>query len=183
VGAIALALVVLVLAAAVVIAAVLSSGGDGEPEQANRGDRQQQGNGDGQQRERQQEQPQAEQEQPAEPAPAPAPAPEEEAPPEEEQTGSGDPATGAQLNEQGFALMQQGDYAGAVPILQEAVASFPEDSQDINYAYALFNLGKSLNRSGNPDEAIQYLEKRLNWPDQRETVQAELDLARRNAGG
>ena len=79
--------------------------------------------------------------------------------------------------------MQQGDYAGAVPILQEAVASWPEDSRDINYAYALFNLGKSLNRSGNPDEAIPYLEKRLTWSDQRETVQAELDLARRNAGG
>ncbi len=78
--------------------------------------------------------------------------------------------------------MQQGDYAGAVPILQQAVASFPEDSQDLNYAYALFNLGKSLNRSGSPDEAIPYLEKRLNWPDQRETVQAELDLAKRNAG-
>ena len=35
---------------------------------------------------------------------------------------------------------------------------------------------------GSPDEAIPYLEKRLNWPDQRETVQAELDLAKRNAG-
>jgi tetratricopeptide (TPR) repeat protein len=79
--------------------------------------------------------------------------------------------------------MQSGDYAGAVPILQEAVASWPEDSQDINYAYALFNLGKSLNRSGRPDEAIPYLEKRLNWNDQRDTVQAELDLAKRNAGG
>ena len=57
---------------------------------------------------------------------------------------------------------------------------WPEDSRDINYAYALFNLGKSLNRSGRPDEAIPYLEKRLTWDDQRETVQAELDLARRN---
>jgi tetratricopeptide (TPR) repeat protein len=79
--------------------------------------------------------------------------------------------------------MQSGDYAGAVPILQEAVASWPEDSQDINYAYALFNLGKSLNRSGNPEAAIPYLEKRLSWNDQRETVEAELALAKRNAGG
>jgi tetratricopeptide (TPR) repeat protein len=180
VGAIALALVFLVLAAAVVIAAVLSSGDDGgEPQQADRG-RQQQSDGGRQQRDRQeQQQPQAEEQQPAEPA---APAPAEEEAPQEQQTGSGDAATGAQLNEQGFALMQQGDYAGAVPILQEAVASWPEDSQDINYAYALFNLGKSLNRSGSPEEAIPYLEKRLGWNDQRETVQAELDLAKRNAG-
>jgi eukaryotic-like serine/threonine-protein kinase len=184
-GAIVLALVFLVLAAAVVMAAVLSSGnGDGEPQQAGGGN-QQQAQGGREQRDRQQEQQQpAQEEQPAEPAPAPAeepePAPEEQAP--EEQTGSFDPARGAQLNEEGFALMQSGDYAGAVPILQEAVASFPEDSQDMNYAYALFNLGKSLNRSGNPDEAIPYLEKRLNWSDQRETVQAELDLAKRNAG-
>src|ERR687896_2418220 len=185
-GALALALVFLAPAAAVVVAAVLSSGDDGEPQQAGSGSERQQAQGDRQQRDRQQEeqQPQAQEEQPAEQAPAPAeeaePAPEEAAP--EEQTGSFDPARGAQLNNEGFARMQSGDYAGAVPILQEAVASWPENSQDINYAYALFNLGMALNRSGNPDEAIPYLEKRLNWSDQRETVQAELDLAKRNAG-
>jgi eukaryotic-like serine/threonine-protein kinase len=184
IGAIALALIFLVLAAATVIAAVLSSGdGDGDPQRADGGSERQQAQGDRQQRDRQQEQQQqAQEEQPAEQAPAPAEEPEAQEPAPEEQTGSFDPARGAQLNEEGFALMQQGDYAGAVPILQDAVASWPEDSTDINYAYALFNLGKSLNRSGNPDEAIPYLEKRLNWNDQRETVQAELDLAKRNAG-
>jgi eukaryotic-like serine/threonine-protein kinase len=181
VGAIALALVFLVLAAAVVIAAVLSSGGDGDgaPQRAD-GGREQQAQGGREQGDsgEEQQQPQAEEEQPAEPEPAP----EAEEPAPEEQPGSGDLASGAQLNEQGFALMQQGDYAGAVPILQEAVGSWPKDSKDINYAYALFNLGKSLNRSGNPEAAIPYLEKRLQWSDQRETVQAELDLAKRNAG-
>jgi tRNA A-37 threonylcarbamoyl transferase component Bud32 len=93
-----------------------------------------------------------------------------------------DPARGAQLNDQGYALIQRGDYAGAVPVLQQAVAAWPEDSTDINYAYALFNLGKSLNRAGRPAEAIPYLEQRLRWADQRATVQAELDLARQNAG-
>jgi eukaryotic-like serine/threonine-protein kinase len=177
IGAIVLALVFLALAAATVIAAVLSSGDDGgEPEQADRG-RQEQPNRGNANKERQERRQQAEEQQPAQPAPAP----EEEPEPQEEQ-GSFDPARGAELNNEGFARMQQGDYAGAVPILQEAVASWPDDSQDINYAYALFNLGKSLNRSGNPDEAIPYLEKRLNWPDQQETVQAELDLAKRNAG-
>ena len=180
IGAIVLALVFLALAAATVIAAVLSSGDDGgEPQQADRG-RQEQPNRDNQERQREQ-QPQQQQEEQAPAEQEPAPQEQEPAPAEEEQ-GSFDPAQGAALNEEGYALMQQGDYAGAVPILQDAVASWPEDSTDINYAYALFNLGKSLNRSGDPEGAIPYLEKRLNWSDQSETVQAELDLARRNAG-
>jgi eukaryotic-like serine/threonine-protein kinase len=186
VGAIALALVFLALAAATVIAAVLSSGGDGgEPQQAD-GGREPQAQGNGQQRKRQQEQqPQAQQEQPVEPEPAPAeepePAPQEPAP--EEPAGSFDPERGAELNNQGYSMMQGGDYAGAVPILQEAVSLWPENSQDINYAYALFNLGQALNRSGNPEAAIPYLEKRLQWNDQRDTVQAELADARSKAGG
>jgi serine/threonine-protein kinase len=94
-----------------------------------------------------------------------------------------DPARGAALNEQGFQRMRQGDYAGAVPILRKAVASWPEDSTDINYAYALYNLGASLNRSGDPDEAIPYLEKRLGWSNQHGVVKKELKLARHNARG
>jgi eukaryotic-like serine/threonine-protein kinase len=192
VGAIALALVFLVLAAAVVIAAVLSSGDDGggQPQRSDGGSERQQAQGDRQQRDRQQEEQQpAQEEQPAEPAqeeqqPAQEeqqPAQEEPAP--EEQTGSFDPARGAELNNEGYSMMQGGDYAGAVPVLQEAVSLWPEDSQDINYAYALFNLGQALNRSGNPEAAIPYLEKRLNWSDQRDTVQAELNDARQKAGG
>jgi tetratricopeptide (TPR) repeat protein len=94
-----------------------------------------------------------------------------------------DPARGAALNDQGFALMGQDDFAGAVPILRKAVASWPENSTDLEYAYALYNLGASLNRSGHAAEAIPYLEKRLNWPNQRGVVKKELKLARRNARG
>jgi serine/threonine-protein kinase len=110
-----------------------------------------------------------------------APAPPVSEPAPVEPTSAVDPARGAQLNDQGYALMQRGEYDEAIPILQQAVASWPEDSADLNYAYALFNLGKSLNRAGRPAEAIPYLEKRLNWDDQRDTVQAELDLARASA--
>jgi len=78
--------------------------------------------------------------------------------------------------------MQRGQYAEAIAILQQAVAAWPQGSTDINLAYALYNLGKSLNRAGRPAEAIPYLERRLGWDDQRATVQAELDLARRSAG-
>ena len=162
VGAIALALVLLALAAAAAIGVVLSGDdGDNGSEKAQRA-----------------EQGQAKKEKKKKKKKKDAP---EQAAPEERRAAV-DPARGAALNDQGFALMQQGDFAEAVPLLERAVASYPEDSQDIGYAYALFNLGKSLNRSGRPDEAIPVLERRLVFPDQRETVQRELDLARASAG-
>ena len=167
VGAIALALALLVIAAAAVIGTVLAGGGEDDgsgsqsaqrsqkPQDQGGADRQARGGGE-------------------EPA--------EEPSPETEPSTPVDPARGAELNDQGFELMQQGQFAAAVPLLEQAVASYPEDSREITYAYALFNLGKSLNRSGRPDAAIPYLEKRLTWPDQRETVQIELDSAQARAG-
>jgi len=90
--------------------------------------------------------------------------------------------TGAQLNQEGYSLTQQGRYAEAVPVLRRAVASFPQGTTDINYAYALFNLGHALRMAGQPDEAIPILERRLQIPDQTQTVQTELDAARAAAG-
>ncbi len=92
-----------------------------------------------------------------------------------------DPARGFELNAQGYELLQAGDAAGAVPLLQQAVASYPTDSDDINYAYALYNLGVALRESGRPEEAIPYLEQRLAWSDQRATVKAELEAAKAEA--
>ena len=93
-----------------------------------------------------------------------------------------DPARGAQLNSEGFALMNQGNYDAAIPVLQQAVKSFPPGTSDVNYAYALFNLGKSLRLAGRPDEAIPVLEQRLKIPNQTETVRQELELAKQQAG-
>jgi serine/threonine protein kinase len=86
------------------------------------------------------------------------------------------------LNDQGYALMQAGDYGGAIPLLERAVAAYAEDSQDLTYGYALYNLGRSLRLAGRPDEAIPILERRLRIPDQTDTVQRELDAARAAAG-
>ena len=66
--------------------------------------------------------------------------------------------------------MSQGRYDEAIPILQQAVESFPPGTADLNYAYALFNLGKSLRLVGRYDEAIPVLEQRLKIPNQTETV-------------
>ena len=92
-----------------------------------------------------------------------------------------DPAQGAALNEEGFGLIQAGEYEAAVPVLEQAVASFPEGSEDINYAYALFNLGNALRLSGRPDEAIPVLEHRLEFPDQESKVRQELEEAEAEA--
>jgi tetratricopeptide (TPR) repeat protein len=171
-----LAIGLIALAAGAVIAAILlAGGGDGDKPQAGSAQRPDQAQAPAKttspETTTQQTTPTPTETAPAEPAPAPA-----------DSRIDVDPARGAALNEQGFALMSQGDYGGAVPILQKAVASWPDDSTEIDYAYALFNLGKALNRSGNAAAAIPYLEKRLNWSNQRGVVKQELRLARQNAG-
>jgi serine/threonine-protein kinase len=115
--------------------------------------------------------PPAAQEQPQQTTPtAPAPA------------AGGDPAA---LNDQGFALNQQGSYGEAVPLLQASVEGYRSAgrTKDVNYAYALYNLGVALNRSGNPAAAVEVLQERLSYPNQRGTVQRELRDAQDKLGG
>ncbi len=89
--------------------------------------------------------------------------------------------SGSELNDRGYALLQQGEPAAAVPTLRRAVDALgPDDG--LTYAYALFNLGSALRQSGHPDEAIPILKQRLRYPDQRATVRAELQAARKQAG-
>ena len=92
-----------------------------------------------------------------------------------------DAATGAELNEQGYALIQEGRADEAVPVLEEAVSSFPPGTEDLDYAYALFNLGSALRLSGRPEQAIPVLERRLAIPNQTEVVERELEAARADA--
>jgi eukaryotic-like serine/threonine-protein kinase len=90
-----------------------------------------------------------------------------------------------QLNDRGFAMLQQGDAAGAVQPLQQSVAAFRSQGRrgEIDYAFALYNLGNALRRSGKPGDAIPFLEERLKVSDyKRGVVQRELALARQQAG-
>jgi serine/threonine-protein kinase len=168
-----------VAAIALVIAGSLAfgGGGDGEGDQASQpaaDSRDSGGQGEG-----------SESPAPAEEeAPAPAPveeAPEEEAPVEEEAPApTGDPVA---LNDQGFALIKQGRYQEAVPLLQQSVEGFDDGDTSMNHAFALYNLGTALNRSGRPAEAIPFLEQRLAISDfEVPTVERELAAARRGAG-
>ena len=92
------------------------------------------------------------------------------------------PPDGAALNDQGYALLQAGQAEAAVPILQRAVKALEGGGDELTYNYALFNLGTALVDAGRPKEAIPILEQRLEYPDQRETVAAELAAARAAAG-
>ena len=78
--------------------------------------------------------------------------------------------------------MRAGRYDEAIPILQRAVNAYPEGSKELTYAFALYNLGRSLRLAGRPDEAVPILERRLQIPNQTETVRRELEAARRAAG-
>ena len=112
--------------------------------------------------------------------PAPTTAP---APPTTTASSSGG-QTGDALNAQAYELMQQGNYAGALPLLQQAVQDLQGQTGDINNGYANYNLGITLIRLGRCDEAVQYLEtaKRLE-PDRHEVEQAQKIAHKCNGGG
>jgi len=93
-----------------------------------------------------------------------------------------DPTRGAELNRQGYELLQAGDAEQAVPVLRDAVSAFGDQTDDVNYAYALYNLGHALRLSGAPEEAIPVLRRRLQIPNQTEVVRAELAAALEDAG-
>jgi tetratricopeptide (TPR) repeat protein len=71
--------------------------------------------------------------------------------------------------------MQRGDYRGAIAVLKQAVAAAPPTS--LTYAYALFDLGRSLRLAGDPQAAIAILQQRLQIPSQTGLVRKELALA------
>jgi Flp pilus assembly protein TadD len=71
--------------------------------------------------------------------------------------------------------MVNGNYSGAIPVLRQAVAAAPRDS--LTYAYALYDLGRSLRLSGDPRDAVSVLYQRLQIPNQTEVVREQLQLA------
>jgi tetratricopeptide (TPR) repeat protein len=88
---------------------------------------------------------------------------------------------GRYLNSKGFSLIKEGRPAEAIPLLEQSIRAFPQRTKDVTYAYALFNLGVAYRMLGRPDIAIPILEERIKIDNQREVVQRELMVARRQA--
>jgi Flp pilus assembly protein TadD len=79
------------------------------------------------------------------------------------------------LEARGHQLMVSGNYSAAIPVLRQAVAAAPHSS--LTYAYALYDLGRSLRLAGDPRDAATVLYERLQIPNQTETVREQLQLA------
>jgi tetratricopeptide (TPR) repeat protein len=77
-------------------------------------------------------------------------------------------AGGHTLNDRGYSLIQGGDYAGAVPLLQQAVQKLSGTGPGDPYeGYANYNLGYALYRLGRCSEAVPYLQRAERLEPQR----------------
>jgi len=85
------------------------------------------------------------------------------------------PPTADTLEARGHQLMADGDYAAAIPVLRQAVQAASPTS--LTYAYALYDLGRSLRLAGDPRDAVTVLYQRLKIPNQTQTVREQLQLA------
>ncbi|MBA3348214.1 MAG: tetratricopeptide repeat protein, partial [Actinobacteria bacterium] len=95
--------------------------------------------------------------------------PEPEPPPEPEPTTAPQPTTAPEpapeptasassLNDEGFALMQADDYAGALPLLEQAVAA-ASGTGDLTEAYASYNLAFTRRSLGRCDGVLELLDR------------------------
>ncbi|MDX6474600.1 MAG: eukaryotic-like serine/threonine-protein kinase [Gaiellaceae bacterium] len=66
--------------------------------------------------------------------------------------------SGSQLNDAGFAKMRQGDYAGALPLLEQAVQKL-SGSGSTNEAYADYNLAYTRRKLGRCDGVLGLLDR------------------------
>jgi TolA-binding protein len=83
------------------------------------------------------------------------------------------------LNDQAYALMKQGNYAAALPLLQQAVQALEGQTGDIYTAWANYNLGITLMNLGQCSEAMPYLETSHALQPGRHEVQQALHQARK----
>jgi hypothetical protein len=88
------------------------------------------------------------------------------------------PAAGdaAALNDEGFRRMQAGDYEGALPLLEQAVAG-SEGSGSLTEAYASYNLAFTRYRLGTCDGVVEL----LNRSEQVQGERKEITRLRRDA--
>jgi tetratricopeptide (TPR) repeat protein len=110
---------------------------------------------------------------PATPPPPPPPPPPISPPPASPPPPAA--SDGHALNDEGFALMQEGRYSEALPLLQQAVRALrgTYTSSDRYEAYADYNLGYTLLQLGRCSEALPYLDR----SERLQGYRAEIDEA------
>jgi hypothetical protein len=84
--------------------------------------------------------------------------------------------SGAALNDAGFAKMQAGDYAGALPLLERAVQRL-QGTGSLTEAYASYNLAFTRFQLGNCDGVLELLDSSESIQGQR----TEIDRLREQA--
>ena len=77
--------------------------------------------------------------------------------------------------------MLAGNYAAALPLLQQAVAGLDDPANPVT-AYANFNLGQTLVRLSQCAAAMPYLQRAQQLEPARHEVEDALDYANRCAG-
>jgi eukaryotic-like serine/threonine-protein kinase len=100
------------------------------------------------------------------------------APPTTTAAAGGDPYA---LNNQAWDLMKQGDYASALPLLENAVQQL-QGRTDLGTAYANYNLGVTLISLGRCSEAMPYLETSRAIQPSRHEVKDAIKQARHCSG-
>jgi serine/threonine-protein kinase len=122
----------------------------------------------------------------AERTPEPTPEPTAEKTPEPTATPER-PAAGTDLDRaadlqlQGYNARVAGDYEQALALSTQALDACGDTQQLAPCGYALYEVGASLNALGRPDEAIPYLQQRLDQYGPNKDVEKELKAAEKAA--
>jgi eukaryotic-like serine/threonine-protein kinase len=90
------------------------------------------------------------------------------------------PTSADALEAQGHQELADGNYGTAISTLHQALGAASPSTD--TYAFALYDLGRALLLSGDPQAAIPVLEQRLQIPNQTPVVQQTLNQARHQAG-
>jgi serine/threonine-protein kinase len=87
----------------------------------------------------------------------------------------------ADLNDEAFALMEDGRWEEALPLLERAVPALRDTySDDFRYeAYAEYNLGRTLVELGRCDDAVPHLERSRDLQGNRREIRDALRNCRR----
>jgi serine/threonine-protein kinase len=117
-------------------------------------------------------------EQTAEPTPEKTAEPTPEAT-QEPPSGGTDLDRAADLQLQGYNARRAGDYEQALALSTQALEACGDTVQLSPCGYALYEVGAALNALGRPDEAIPYLEQRLDQYGPNKDVEKELKAARK----